>query len=395
MNYFIKHEDKKVAVINIDDTDNIARIEISNNSDTLRYLPINVKDKKGLSDWVKNRGIPVTRQDIKFDLKNKSTFRYMMENLGLSLTDHYWLCPVNEDITWKQINLYKNDFKSAYSLDLCHDISGKTNFIPSASLKGDLKKKWIIDENGVRRLVKGNCNDSCRQSISEVFATEIHKKQGKYNSTPYELIKISSNGKKITGCQCPNFTSIDTEFIPAIDIVNSRKKPNDKSYYEFYIQICYEHGLNIRYLMEYQILTDFVISNSDRHLNNFGILRNSKSLNWLQYAPIFDSGNSLFYKSGIIPMGKDLLELGVTSFSSQETGLLKYVRNRGIVDINKLPACDDLYTLLQKDKNTAQDTNENIVKAYQMKIRYLEDFQNGADIWSYTYRKKSRQYFVK
>ena len=99
INYFIKHEDKKVAVINIDDTDNIARIEISNNSDTLRYLPINVKDKKGLSDWVKNRGIPVTRQDIKFDLKNKSTFRYMMENLGLSLTDHYWLCPVNEDIT--------------------------------------------------------------------------------------------------------------------------------------------------------------------------------------------------------------------------------------------------------------------------------------------------------
>ena len=72
---------------------------------------------------------------------------------------------------------------STYSLDLRDDkksIAGKTNFVPSASLKGDLKKKWIIDEFGIRRLVKGNYNNTCKQSLCEVLATEIHKRQDKF-----------------------------------------------------------------------------------------------------------------------------------------------------------------------------------------------------------------------
>lgn len=68
----------------------------------------------------------------------------MLLNNGLSLTDHYWLKERGSDETWADVNLYTNQFKSNYSLDLkddIKDISDKTNFIPSASLKGDLKKK--------------------------------------------------------------------------------------------------------------------------------------------------------------------------------------------------------------------------------------------------------------
>ena len=77
---------------------------------------------------------------------------------------------------------------------------------------------------GVRRLVKGNASKSCRQSICEVIATEIHKRQGRFEYTPYSLIEISSDNRIITGCKCPNFTSIYTEFIPAISIIESIKK---------------------------------------------------------------------------------------------------------------------------------------------------------------------------
>lgn len=71
-----------------------------------------------------------------------------------------------------------------------------------------------------------------------------------------EKIKISSDNKIITGCECPNFTSIHTEFISGFDIVDSAKKPNDISYYEFYCRLCEEHGINVRYFLEYQIMTD-------------------------------------------------------------------------------------------------------------------------------------------
>ena len=129
----------------------------------------------------------------------------------------------------------------------------------------------------------------------------------------------------------------------------------------------------------------FKISNSDRHLNNFGILRRSDTLQWLCPAPIFDSGNSMFYKSSYIPTDKALLKLEITSFLSREVQLLSYVTNRGLVDTRLLPDDNYLFNLLQKDI-VKDEINERLVKAYNKKIKYFEDFQNGANIWSYNYR---------
>jgi len=33
--------------------------------------------------------------------------------------------------------------------------------------------------------------------------------------------------------------------------------------------------------------------NEDRHLNNFGVIRNVENLEWIDTAPIFDTGQSL------------------------------------------------------------------------------------------------------
>lgn len=320
MQYFLMHENKKLALIEVDEYNNIVNVAISKNPNTRRYLPFNTYDERTLVKWIKSRGIPITRQGIGKELmlaKVSDTFELLLKNNGLSLTDHYWLNPNGESHTWEDINLYTNDFKAVYSLDICDDISdisSKTNFMPSAALKGDLKKKWIIDKHGIRHLVKGNYNNTCRQNISEVLATNIHCAQGKFQYTPYSLIRIKCEGQKTVGCECPNFTSTQTEFIPAIDIIDSAKKPNDVSYYEFFIRLCMQYGLDLRAFLEYQIMTDFIISNTDRHLNNFGILRDSNTLQWLGYAPIFDSGNSMFYKANYIPVDKALLKLEVTSF---------------------------------------------------------------------------------
>lgn len=396
MFYFLMHENNKVAFFEVDDTNSIV-LRLKVNMDNAHLLPAFVYNEVYLKDWINKRGIPVTRQHINIDLKMSnvsSTFELMLRNYGLSLTDHYWIKPADSYYSWETINLYTNYFTSAYSLDLRDDlptIAGKTNFVPSASLKGDLKKKWIIDNNGIRRLVKGNYNNTCRQSISEVLATEVHKKQGLVQYTPYGLIKISSDNQEIIGCECPNFTDINTEFISAYDIVDSyeqcvSKKPNDVSYYEFYIWICNQQGLDIRGFMEYQILTDFIISNTDRHFNNFGIIRNSQNLQWLMPAPIFDSGNSMFYKANYVPVDKALLKLEVTSFLKSEVQHLRYITNRGLIDLRLLPDDNYLYNLLKVDNNTKDETNERLVKAYNKKIKYLSDFQNGANIWSYTYK---------
>ena len=403
MIYFLMHENDRIAVFEYENQ-NILALKI--NDKMSHKLPFLELSSKSLEDrliaWILNRGVPVSRQGIKTDLNimgEEHIIDYMIENLGLSLTDHYWICPKDSDYTWEKINLYQNDFSSAYSLNLSDDkksIAGRTNFVPSASLKGDLRKKWIIDEKGIRRLVKGNYNNTCRQSLCEVLATEIHKRQGKFEYSPYTLIKITSDGREITGCECPNFTSINTEFIPAIDIINSIKKSNQTNYYDLYIQYCGTHGIDMNFMrefMEYQILTDFIITNTDRHLNNFGIIRDSRTQRFLKPAPIFDSGNSMFYNTSYIRTGYNLLDIEITSFKKREVELLQYVSNPMLININKLPSTEEVYQLFMKDSSSNDDvTLEKLTKAYQRKVEFLQEFQSGVKIFSYDYLKKHKVY---
>lgn len=395
------HENDRIAVFEYENQ-NILALKINDKmSHKLPFLELSSRSLENrLISWILNRGVPVSRQGIKTDLSimgENHVIDYMIDNLGLSLTDHYWICPKDSDYTWEKVNLYQNDFTSVYSLNLSDDkksIAGRTNFVPSASLKGDLRKKWIIDERGTRRLVKGNYNNTCRQSLCEVLATEIHKRQGKFDYSPYTLIKITSDGKEITGCECPNFTSIGTEFIPAIDIINSIKKSNQTNYYDLYIQYCGTHGIDMNFMrefMEYQILTDFIITNTDRHLNNFGIIRDSRTQRFLKPAPIFDSGNSMFYNTSYIKTGYDLLDIEITSFKKREVELLQYVSNPILVNISKLPSIDEVYQLFMKDSSANDEaTLDKLTKAYQRKVEFLQEFQSGVKIFSYDYLKKHK-----
>lgn len=43
------------------------------------------------------------------------------------------------------------------------------------------------------------------------------------------------------------------------------------------------------------IVLDYIIANDDRHLNNFGLLRDTETLEWLGPAPVYDCGASLGY----------------------------------------------------------------------------------------------------
>ena len=94
----------------------------------------------------------------------------------------------------------------------------------------------------------------------------------------------------------------------------------------------------MRGFLEYQILTDFVLTNTDRHLNNFGILRDSQTLKFVRMAPIFDSGNSMFWDAPRLPERSDCTEITVNSFRKTEAELLKLVTDRSRVRMDLLPS---------------------------------------------------------
>jgi hypothetical protein len=133
------------------------------------------------------------------------------------------------------------------------------------------------------------------------------------------------------------------------------------------------HGLDesvVRSFLEYQILTDFILTNTDRHLNNFGVLRDTHTLKFVGMAPIFDSGNSMFWQNPRLPERDDLTRIEVNSFRRKEMQLLEYVRDKNCVDLQLLPIADELRAIYEADPLIP--CLDSILLGYQKKIDLIE-----------------------
>ena len=81
-------------------------------------MPISTFSGKGpelqkLAVWYKLRGIPASRKNIDKTLEQvgvNSLDDLLHKGYGLSLSDHYWYCPCDEELDWNDINFFDNDF---------------------------------------------------------------------------------------------------------------------------------------------------------------------------------------------------------------------------------------------------------------------------------------------
>lgn len=383
--YFLQHKNVKVAFITVG-CDEIKTVKV--NPDTERYLPVGVKNESELKAWLLRRCLPDNREFLKEDLGEKKKLRYMLEHLSMSMTDCYWLNPCGSNMSWSSVSPFRNKFKEPFVLNICPVVE-EGNYTPNSTVGGSLRKKWIHEGGENPILVKGNHGEGSLQARSEVFATSVHEKQGFENYVEYWLCDIPCDGESVVASICASFTSEQYEFVPAYDFLMSLgKKPNCQSYYQFFVSGCKHVGVDVVPFLDYMFMTDFIISNYDRHLNNFGLLRDTETLEYIGCAPIFDSGDSFFGRLEGVPSGKALLNLNCNSFYSKELNMLKVVKNSSLVDVSKLPEASTLDYLLSHDGTISDDKRSRICSAYTEKIEYFEVFQkNPAKFFDYKYRK--------
>lgn len=94
--------------------------------------------------------------------------------------------------------------------------------------------------------------------------------------------------------KCDNFVTSDEEIISAYDVYKLEKKNNSINDYEFYISILEKHNvINARKDLASMFLVDYLLMNTDRHMKNFGVIRNVNTLKWERCTPIFDTGQSM------------------------------------------------------------------------------------------------------
>lgn len=371
------------GIENIYDIYNIdyAPLSISNANKTLGANLL-----KQINDWFKGRGIPSWRKDLEKLLEKlnvSSPEELLNKSYALSLSDQYWLKEENSNVKWQDINFFTNDFEyEAYleaSLDSSSNLTTSTDKAilrsPNNTTDGMLQKGWII-ENGKRILVKGTYTSSREEPFNEWLASQISKRLG-FNYCNY-FVEWTDKTKLISKCE--NFVSEDEEIISAYDVFKSEKKPNNINDYEFYIQILEKHNVpNARKNVEDMFILDYLMLNTDRHLKNFGVIRNVNTLEWVRTTPIFDTGQSM-------ECDKYLDEINFsygtgkffTNTNKNYENILKVIGKDIVnIDIKRLDGlCDEYHSLLEKykDKLDMSDKRiEKLVNGLQERIRKLEN----------------------
>ena len=390
--FILKHKDLDVAMMKMDVRTGMIEYVLS------VYLPEELPagcapDGTGLGEWWKLRAIPDSRKGIRQVLSRLSeatSQSLMLSSYGLSLTDHYWIQPVGQELYWKDLNFYENNFEDELG-DILTDSErdrsvpdGISKLSPSVSVNGDMKKKWII-RGGRRYLLKVNPNYHSQQAVNEVIAGKLHERLGWKNYVSYDMGTIYISGRGYPCSLSPMFTSAETEFVSAYQIVADYKVPNDVSLYEALIRQAVSLGADeqeVRAFLEYMILTDFILTNTDRHLNNFGFLYDPQQHRLSGMAPLFDTGNSLFYDYDVIPHGGNLLDISVNSFSKREADQLHYVKSDAGVKLERLAHFpEEAEALLKEYTDMTDERAAETARTIEEKIEYLNLFFQGKKIW--------------
>lgn len=344
---------KNIEVLEIRKEPNIDYFKI-NSIINAEHLPVNMLGKNKcnsyeLNRFLEHRVIPKSRPniaEIKEYYQANSSYELALQSYMVSIADHYWLCPKDkkQDLNWEKVNFYDNDFSSdllfvsLYKSSL--DESARANKTPNTSNNGSLPQMWTKKDSDLF-LIKTGQRPIYQQPYNEAVISDIMKVMNMRGVT-YDLSYITTADVSI----CQSFTNSRIEFIPAWQF-DAKQKPNNESYYEYYLKKVTECGIDqklARKQLEQMIMLDFICVNEDRHWGNFGVLRDSDTLEYTGLAPIFDNGNSLGYMSLSIRSGQ--LNDYSKSFGNTHQKELKFIR---YMDMDLLDICDKIPEILDRN----------------------------------------------
>jgi len=376
MNYILMHRKIKVAQIEIDiETSTISKI---GDIFAPEHIPvgigfINGKPNRGiLNKWWQGRAIPASRQNFREAMENlgvHSSEELLTKCFGLSLSDQYWVNPNSLD--WEDINFFHNSF----SEDVGNALFGNAlqgddiNLAsPDNTSDGWLKKRWKIIE-GKRCLIKGGSGIEQQEPLNEEMATVVMKRLD-IPHIPYRVIWEGDTPFSV----CENFVTSETDLISALSIDNTQKTNTSVSPYQHFLNCCQNLGIpNAQENLNKMLTLDFLIANRDRHYNNFGAIRNAKTLEWIGLAPVFDSGTSFWNDKKSASMLTNKTES--RPFRKTHEEQIKLVKDFSWLDLSALIGVEEeLSSILATSPHIDEIRRKQICLAFKARVKALSQY---------------------
>lgn len=295
--YYLKLFDEDLISFDIDNEFGFEVKNVKVLSNKSELFPIKLQNKvreELIEDFINSRIIPKNRAFVQTILEavglNINDRKSIIDvSKGLSLTDSYWIVQDNS-LKFKDYNLYDNDFSKVLSLIAFTGYSSKIRELitsPEFTTNGMLPKAWRKIDNTIY-LYKGSTElyhaaNTGFEPYSEFYASQVASKI-KIDHVKYNL----SSWKKMLSSTCNLFTSKDISYVQIGDVVSSG---GIKKVYEYIKKLGFEQKF------ANMILFDALVINTDRHYGNFGLLRDNHTGKFVDFAPVFDNGESLLSKT--------------------------------------------------------------------------------------------------
>ena len=292
----------------------------------------------GIDSWVANRSAAKHRSHVNKILemcggKTKSGFIALTH--CLSLTDTLWVKSDRENVNWREVNLYENNFDeviSRLSFDAqaaeCGDLN---NFLsckrceaaygnglfgiqmsttsPELTTDGVYDKCWLNEKDGIHLIKTGSegARNTGLEPYGEVLASQVFEKI--CDSVPYTLRRF--DGRVVSDCKL--FTSQEFGYRP--------------------IALFYKDRLTLPKLLEIyrdfkcedafrrMVVADCITLNSDRHFGNFGFLVNNETFERTVLNPCFD------FNMAFVPFAEEGFDFG-KSPDGREVDFDEYLSRR-------------------------------------------------------------------
>lgn len=110
--YYLMHRDDIVTAVMIDPISG-SIVKAANTINKQLLPPGGNLSADSLKHWWARRAVPVSQGKMDKILKERGIIArgYLVKNLSFSLSDHYWIRPVDMECSWEEINLFSNPFR--------------------------------------------------------------------------------------------------------------------------------------------------------------------------------------------------------------------------------------------------------------------------------------------
>lgn len=205
-----------------------------------------------------------------------------------------------------------------------------------------------------------------------MFASKICERLG-ISHIPYSLMLQENYPYSI----CENFITPDTELISAWYVMQTKKKENDVSVYQHYLNCCERLEIpDVDEFIDKMIVLDYLIANEDRHQNNFGVIRNAETLEFIGSSPIFDSGTSLWQSKPLSLINANS-KITCKPFKNNHEDQLRLVQSFDWFEPNALYDIESEFHEITKDSLFVDDKRKNCISfAFRDRVDMLLEFVN-------------------